>query len=93
MYAGLVSMRETCPRCGLVYEREHGYFTGAMAVSYGLAVPALALVTLLVGLASRWPLEWTLLGGDVLFLPLVPAIFRYSRVLWMHFDRLVDPDR
>jgi hypothetical protein len=32
-----------------------------------------------------------LLVAALYFLPLVPALFRYSPVLWMHFDRLVDP--
>ena len=84
-------MEPACPRCGLVYEREHGYFMGAMAVSYGLAVPVLVATMLLVGGLTGWPFERTLLAGDVLFLVLVPQIFRYSRVVWMYFDRLVDP--
>jgi len=33
-----------------------------------------------------------LLTAGLLFLPFVPAIFRYSRVIWMHFDRALDPD-
>lgn len=31
------------------------------------------------------------LFGIGLFLPLVPAVFRYSRVVWMYFDRWIDP--
>ena len=67
-------MNYACPECGLVFGREEGYFTGAMIVSYLLAVP---LVALLIAI--------------VYFLPFVPAVFRYSRVVWMHFDRVVDP--
>ena len=25
------------------------------------------------------------------YLPLVPAVFRYSRVIWIHFDRTASP--
>jgi hypothetical protein len=32
-----------------------------------------------------------LVAAGLLFLPFVPAIFRYSRVIWMHFDRALDP--
>jgi hypothetical protein len=84
-------MHYACPNCGLVYGRENGYFTGAMIVSYALAVPLLAGLCLLVWLASGWRVEWVLLVAGLLFLPFVPALFRYSRVIWMHFDRVVDP--
>ena len=39
-----------------------------------------------------WPLHWVLLAVWLLFLPLVPAVFRYSRVLFIHFDRYFDPE-
>jgi hypothetical protein len=26
-----------------------------------------------------------------IYLPVMPAVFRYSRVLWIYFDRLGDP--
>ena len=32
-------MNEPCPRCGLRFEREPGYWTGAMVASYALGVP------------------------------------------------------
>ena len=41
-------MNEDCPRCGLDFDRgEPGYFTGAMYVSYALAIPSIALLTLI----------------------------------------------
>lgn len=85
-------MHERCPECGLRFEREHGYFTGAMVVSYALAIPSLALLSALVLWLTRWQVEWALLAADVLFLALVPFIFRWSRVLWMYLDRSLDPD-
>ena len=84
-------MYYACPECGLVFGREEGYFTGAMIVSYILAVPMLALLTLVVELLSGWRFDLGLLVAGIYFLPFVPAIFRYSRVIWMHFARLVDP--
>ena len=84
-------MYEACTECGVVYGRENGYFTGAMIVSYMLAVPLLALLTLAVVLVTGWRFDVVLLIAAVYFLPFVPAVFRYSRVIWMHFDRVVDP--
>jgi hypothetical protein len=84
-------MYYACPECGVVFGRENGYFTGAMIVSYMLAVPLLALLTMVVELVTGWRFDLVLLVATVYFLPFVPAVFRYSRVIWMHFDRAVDP--
>jgi hypothetical protein len=84
-------MFHACPECGLIFGREEGYFTGAMIVSYILAVPLLALLAVIVELLSGWRFDLVLLIAGIYFLPFVPALFRYSRVIWMHFDRMVDP--
>ena len=84
-------MNAACPVCGLVFDRESGYFAGAMVVSYALAVPILAAIVLalikIVGLDT----VVALIIGNTAYLVLVPLIFRYSRVLWLHLDWLIDP--
>ena len=90
VFRGGVSMYYACPECRVIYGRENGYFTGAMIVSYILAVPLLGLLSVLVWLATAWRVEWVLLVAGALFLPFAPPLFRYSRVIWMHFDRVVD---
>jgi hypothetical protein len=40
---------------------------------------------------TGWRFDLVLLIAAAYFLPFVPALFRYSRVIWMHFDRAVDP--
>jgi len=92
IWRGFLSMNTACPVCGLVFEREPGYFTGAMVVSYALAVPVLG--AMVIGLMTLGGLDAVpaLLIGDTAYLALVPVIFRYSRVLWLHFDWKVDPD-
>jgi uncharacterized protein (DUF983 family) len=92
LFTGLIDMPERCPECGLLYEREHGYFVGAMAISYGLAVGLIAILFFAVLAITRWSLEWVLLVASLLFLPLAPLCFRYSRALWMYVDRRIDPD-
>jgi len=92
VWRGFLSMNVACPACGLVFEREPGYFTGAMVVSYGLAVPVLG--AMVIGLMTLGGLDAVpaLVIGDIVYLVLVPFIFRYSRVLWLHFDWLIDPE-
>ena len=52
IWRGLFSMNEVCPVCGLRFEREPGYWTGAMVASYALGVKA---ETLALSLAARDP--------------------------------------
>ena len=86
-------MHERCPECGLKFEREDGYFLGAMYIGYGLGVGALAVLSLLVWWVSRWPLLKSVAGGIVLFLPLAPVLTWLARVLWIYMDQAIDPDR
>ncbi|HUG05128.1 MAG TPA: DUF983 domain-containing protein [Candidatus Limnocylindria bacterium] len=91
MWRRLVSMNPTCPVCHFAFDRESGYFAGAMVVSYVLAVPILAaLVIALIALGGLDPVV-ALIVGNTAYLVLVPFIFRYSRVVWLHLDWLIDP--
>ena len=85
-------MNTACPVCGLVFERESGYFAGAMVVSYAIDVPILAAMVIALILIGGLDAVVALIIGNTAYLVLVPFIFRYSRVLWLHLDWLIDPD-
>lgn len=85
-------MHPDCPVCHLQFEREYGYFTGAMYFSYALGVVVILSFLLLLWLVfPMMATHWSLLIAWVAFLPMVPMIFRYSRVCWIHFERWIDP--
>jgi len=86
-------MHERCPVCRLRFEREEGYFLGAMYISYGLALPIIALIAALLWVVTGWWITKDATWAVVLFLPLAPAITFFSRVLWIYLDQTVDPDR
>ena len=86
-------MNRQCEVCGLVFEREQGYYVGAMYFSYLLGLPIVGVLVALIWLFTRWPVEKLLLAGFVMFLPFVPVVVIYARVLWVHLDRALDPDR
>lgn len=90
LFRSFLTMHERCPVCGLVYEREPGYFTGAMVVSYALAVPTFGLMVIAL-LVAGLDTGVALLVGAAVYLVLAPFIFRYSRAVWLHFDWLLDP--
>lgn len=86
VFSGLMKMNPTCPSCGIVFERESGYFVGAMSLSYFLAFLAVLPVFLPL-LLSDYPL-WVIVGIPSLEAILIsPLIFRYSRLVWIHLDR------
>ncbi len=91
VFESLWKMRRTCPSCQLEYEREQGYFLGAMYISYGMG---LALgVPMLLWMRVFWNFSRTeFLLALVLTLALLsPLMFRYSRIFWIHIDQCVDP--
>ena len=85
-------MNERCPVCGLKFEREQGYFLGAMYFSYAFGTVAIALLALLVWLFLHWDLPECVGAGFLLFLPAAPVLTFFSRVLWIYFDQSIDPD-
>jgi uncharacterized protein (DUF983 family) len=87
-------MNDDCPLCGLDFDRgEPGYFTGAMYVSYALAIPLIALLTLIEHLiVADWSLFRLVVLAALLCLPVVPWIWQYSRVIWIYFDQYFDPE-
>ena len=85
-------MHERCPVCGLRFEREEGYFLGAMYISYALAVPLMALWVVLFWRLTDWHLEKLVLAAALALVPCAPLLTTAARVLWIHFDRAVDPE-
>ena len=85
-------MHERCPECGLKFEREPGYFLGAMYFSYAIGIVAISLLALIVWALWRWDLPASVGTGFLLFLPAAPVVTFFSRVLWIYFDQSIDPD-
>jgi uncharacterized protein (DUF983 family) len=89
LYDGYFRMRERCSACGLKYEREPGYFVGAIYVNFA--------ATVVVAIGGVFVLDWliglTLTQQLVLgvgLAVLVPVgFFRYSRSLWLGLEYLV----
>ena len=86
-------MHERCLACGLKFEREAGYFLGAMYIGYGLALLIIAIFSVLLWSLFRWSIPKTIVGGVVLFLPFAPLLTVMARVLWIYLDQAIDPDR
>ncbi len=91
IFKGWFKTYERCPECGFVYEREPGYYTGAMAVN--LVVSELLIAAIAVPLAASQNVSLTILIALGLTLPfLFPLLFyRPTKSLWMAFDHFLHP--
>jgi uncharacterized protein (DUF983 family) len=90
VFSGLFRMRPACPECGLRFEREPGYFLGAMYYSYAIAIAAgapPAAAAFLLG----WSTGAVTAAATVAVALASPLAFRLSRVLWLHMDQAFDP--
>lgn len=89
-FHGIFAMHKSCPHCGVRFERETGYFLNAMFAAYALGFLVLIPVSLYLVFqhVSIATFALATIGQVVLLWPL---IFRYSRVIWMHVDQVMDP--
>jgi uncharacterized protein (DUF983 family) len=80
-----------CPKCGLHFEREAGYWIGAMAINIGVVIGVFA-IGFAVALALTIPdvPVGLLLAIFVPLMILLPVVFYpFSKTIWMAFDRAV----
>jgi len=90
MFKSLIKMNEFCPKCGLSFFPEHGYYLGAMMVSY--------LITAGIFTPIAWysyietsSLLGTIFAIAIMLTILSPIIFRISRSIFLHFDFWTEP--
>ncbi|MFY9310235.1 MAG: DUF983 domain-containing protein [Bacteroidia bacterium] len=77
-------MYETCFCCSERYEREPGYFYGAMYVSYGLMVGWFVITWATNTFIVEASTEAYLIFLSVTVVFFTPLTFRISRLLWMN---------
>jgi uncharacterized protein (DUF983 family) len=95
LFTSFFGLRERCPSCGIAFEREEGYWLGAMIVSIGVT-EALFGIWLVGGILLRWPdVPWTLLlvGGLVLNATVPIVTYPWAKTTWMGLHHaFVPPD-
>lgn len=85
-------MHDRCTACGLHFNREPGYFLGAMYISYALGLAVIFAFAVTLWAFTRWRVDRIAIWAVLLFLPLVPVVTFLSRVLWIYLDQTVDPE-
>ncbi len=87
-------MYDKCPVCGWKYEREEGYWTGAIAVN--LVVTELLIAAIAIPLAvwlalTQQPVTLLIIVGIPVPFILPLLFFRHSKSLWMSIDFMLHP--
>ena len=91
LFRSWLVMHECCASCHLHFEREQGYFLGAMYINYALTV-GIVLISYFM-LVRYTPLslgqQLVLLGSVSVLCPLL--LFRRARGVWLSFDYIFNP--
>lgn len=77
-------MPHNCPVCNEDFERETGFYYGAMYVSYGLTVAFGVGVFLLVSVLLGYDVVTFLVTFGVLQVVLMPVFYRMARLVWIN---------
>ena len=84
---------DNCPTCGYRYEREEGYWVGAMVVSIGMVM--LTFMAVFVGgMLLTWPdVPWNvLLVATCALMILMPIVlYRQTKTIWVWLDLKIHP--
>ena len=96
IFDGYFALRERCPRCGVQFEREEGYFLGAYALNlvvaefFGLG---LAIVLIFKTDLRSLTLIWQEVIAVALVIAFPVALFPFSRTVWIAMDLVFHPPR
>lgn len=78
-------MYPECPTCGLHFQVEPGFFTGAMYFSYAVSVFIIAIMAVGITLIFNSPPVWVyLISIFCVTIITTPLNFRYSRVFMLY---------
>ena len=83
-------VRHHCPECGALFQREEGFFVGALMINVVTTEAAVlvAYAVLLLALGGRGALVLPLLFAVALLFPV--AFYHHSWSLWLAADHLIE---
>jgi uncharacterized protein (DUF983 family) len=91
IFEGWFRIHRTCPECGVLIDREAGYFLGSIYFNYG-ATCTIAMVVYMIGFFGFGLTNRELVPPIVLFAIFFPLYFlRYARASWLVFDQYFQP--
>ena len=93
-YDGYFALRDQCPRCGVRFEREEGYFLGAYALNLIVAEflgLGLAIFLIFKTDLRHLQLVWQEAIAVALAIAFPVVLFPFSRTVWIALDITFHP--
>ena len=93
LYGSPFHMHASCDYCDIIFEREQGYFIGAIYINIIATESALLLTLLIYGLITGTVDQriLTILFVLAVILPLI--FYHHSRSLWLSIDHILNPEK
>jgi len=91
MFQGLFKMRPECPTCGLKFEREPGYFLGAIYINYAATVVCMLAGFFALDYFVKLSLTYQIILWSSFGVVFPMLFYRYSKSLWLCLDYLFSP--
>ncbi|GAC1568868.1 MAG: DUF983 domain-containing protein [Ktedonobacteraceae bacterium] len=91
IFAGFFKTYERCPVCGFAFEREPGYYTGAIAVNLVISELLIASIAVPLAASQAVPVIGLIILGCTLPILLPVFFYRPTKSLWMSFDHFIHP--
>ena len=91
IFRGFIKTNERCPVCNFVFEREPGYYTGAIAANLIVTELVIAAVAIPVAASRAVSIPIMVLLGATLPILLPLLCYRPTKSIWMSFDHIVHP--
>jgi uncharacterized protein (DUF983 family) len=85
-------MYDRCAVCGLVFEREPGYFVGAIYVNYAATVAISVAGFLVLDHYTTLTVTTQIVMWSAFGIAFPLFFFRYSRSLWLGIEYLFNPE-
>lgn len=88
IFSGWFTIRNRCPQCNFSFEREEGYWVGAMIANIAMAEALFGLL-FIGGVVVTYPdVPWTTLtiAGAIVMVVLPIVFYPLSKTLWLWVD-------
>jgi len=95
LFSSWFRMKPRCPRCGMKFEREEGFWLGGYVINVASGEASImVLLAVLIGMeANQAPINAALFLGIGAFLAVTGPLvtFPYSRTIWSAIDQMMRP--
>ena len=88
-------MAERCPRCGIKFEREEGFFLGAFLINFAIGEGLIAVLlfgyVILLSANADVSVPWFIAAGIAMSIVATLFFYPFSKTVWSAIDLATHP--